>query len=101
MPTFCDPLHLSNDGQSPAHFSKINILLGIFTCLETNPKDPAASPLLPGKHLRSGSVPSFTGLRSRCAPVEKWLNSSGEKAVQSQGHMALTAGRKLAGLKLL
>lgn len=101
MPTFCHPLHLSNDDQNPADFSKINSLLGIFNCLETELKDPAASPLLPGKPLRPGLMPSFTGLKSQCVPVQRWLNSSGEKAVQSQGHMALTAGWKLSGLKLL
>lgn len=101
VPTFCHPLHLSNDDQSPAHFWKTHGLLGIFNCLETELKDPAASPSLPGKTLRAGLMPSFTGLKSQYVPVQRWLNSSGEKAVQSQGHMALTAGQKLSGLKLL
>lgn len=98
VPTSCHPLHLSNDDQSPARFSKINSLLGIFNCLETELKDLAASLSLPGKPLRPGLMPSLTGLKSLCVPVQRWLNSSGEKAFQSQGHMALTAGQKLSGL---
>lgn len=84
MPTFCHPLHLSNDDRSPARFSKINSLLGIFNCLETELKDPGASPSLPGKPLRPGLMPSFIELKTQCVPVQRWLISSGEKAVQAK-----------------
>lgn len=75
---------------------RFNSLLEVFDCLKTELKDAAACSSLPGKPLKPGLMLSITGLKSQCVPVQRWLNSSGEKAVQSQGHMALTAGWKLA-----
>lgn len=77
VPAFCHPLHLGNDDQSPAHFSGINILLGVFDCLRTDLRDAAA----PGKPPGPGLMLSVTGFKPQRVPVQRWLDSSGEKAL--------------------